>query len=91
MRVVGYGESRPAVRPPTREADVPKNRRIEITILEPGADDNMPGVGPRTRSPQVSSAAASVDPAVEVDRALDAEFEELTIADQLALTSRALE
>ena len=39
-----HGDTEPLVKPSSKTAPTPKNRRIEITILEPGADDPLPNL-----------------------------------------------
>ena len=43
IEVSGMGANKPAVDPPTPTASVPKNRRIEITVLAPAADAPLAG------------------------------------------------
>ncbi|MCB0879537.1 MAG: flagellar motor protein MotB [Thermoleophilia bacterium] len=93
MEVMGKGATDPAVKPPTPTASVAKNRRIEIIILEPGADDPVQNLTPAqvaaTSPNAVTSRSTAPTAAEQVDAQLGNEFAEADpLTEQIIQTGR---
>lgn len=90
MRTTSFGATSPVKAPPKDdpEASIAANRRIEITILAPGADD------PRSNTVKLADAAQATngDRGPGAPRPVDAQLErEFSIIDELAATSKELQ
>lgn len=88
MTTKGFAAIMPVVQPKYPKESVRANRRIEITILEPGSGDGFPNDAAKnaaTREAKASLNAAQPSVA-EVDKALDESFDD-GLVDELAITS----
>lgn len=91
MHVAGFGAERPKVKPPTPTASVAGNRRIEVIILEPGAQDGFDNEAVETavRTQRERDGTARRSPAAKlVDSAVKGEF---ALVDELATTGKGVE
>jgi chemotaxis protein MotB len=88
MRSTTHGADDPIVEPKRPTESVPRNRRIEITILEPGAEDTLANLTDKEREVAARGGVTRgpTTPAGRVDQALEAEF---GIIQELAGTSKA--
>lgn len=94
MQATTYGATRPVKQPPTPTTPMRENRRIEITVLEPGADDGFANLSAKeqqlaVRSPRTARSSTPT-PAERVDAELQREFAGGDIVEELAGTSRAV-
>lgn len=87
METVAKGASSPKVQPPYPTASVPANRRIEIIVLEPGAQDGFDNDAADAASSSRTAAPRSATPKAQVDRAIDEEF---AIVAELAATGKGI-
>lgn len=91
IETVSWGDDKPLTKPQNKTQANPKNRRIEITVLQPAADS------PLTETERIAKLAtqsqeltpAAIGKSRPVDAALDAEFDP-AIIEELANTSKAV-
>jgi chemotaxis protein MotB len=87
--VVGLGAKQPKVPPPSPTASVRENRRIEIIVLEPGADDPRPTAAQRVsainRAASMRGGSTGRRPAnpgaAAVQDQLDREFSDVLVSE----------
>jgi flagellar motor protein MotB len=92
MKAVGLADTVPVKPPPTPTAAVAANRRIEITILEPAAEDGFANLTSTERIKALETAGtarpAPIDPAAAVKAEIDAQFPDPLVT-ELAQTGKA--
>jgi chemotaxis protein MotB len=92
MEAVGFADTRPIKPPPTPNASIAANRRIEITILEPAAKDGFANLTSTERIVAIDTAPntrpAPIDPSASVKAEIDAQFPDPLVS-ELAQTAKA--
>lgn len=87
MHIAAMGSEHPKVKPPTPTANVAQNRRIEVIVLEPGAQDGFDNEA--TGAQRERAAASPRSPAEkQVDTAVSKEF---AVVDELAAAGKGIE
>ena len=90
IETVSWGDDKPLTKPQNTREPNARNRRIEITVLQPAADSPLSETERiaklATQSQEITP--ASIEKARPVDAALDAEFDP-AIIEELADTSKA--